>query len=352
MPERKRCSEPCRCCGITYAPAAPVPAAAGVQVQPQLSGAERFQALLVGAGVVAEPRVLSTIAESAVLSTQATMCTTPDVAVTVYELAAHVLRTRTKARVRREKNIVINGLMLVEGVQSALFFHAFESTVPRVLKVPLAQGRAAAECALWQELPSAARASAALVPVTYLELVGLHEAAPGSSATALREGILMPHYACTLAQVPAPMDARWALATARRLAAALDTLHAHGWLHGDVKPANIFIDAHTGNAWLGDYGSSVRRADIGTYSGGTPAFQCADVTVAAAPTFLDRAGLAISILSALGMLGAERVPTGWPLAALRAAVSRTAQELSADDVLVTLQQFLSSLLEAPFALVH
>ena len=319
-------------------------AVAGVQFLSHASALERFQALLVGAGITLEQHVLKTIAESAMLSTQVTMCTTPAAAATVYEMAAHVLHTRTKATVRQKQGIVIDGLMIVEGVQSAMFFHAFENNVPRVLKVPLKAGRAEAECALWNELPDAVRGGQALVPVTHVKLAGTHEAARDSPPATLREGILMPKYACTLANVPAPMDASWALATARRVAAALDAVHSHGWLHGDVKPANIFIDAQAGCAWLGDFGSSVHLAKLTDFTGGTPAFQCADVSVMDAPSLFDRAGLAVSMLHALGMLGGEYSPmSGWPLAALCSAVDRIA-ELPQDEQRLPLQVFMKELL--------
>jgi serine/threonine protein kinase len=56
-------------------------------------------------------------------------------------------------------------------------------------------------------------------------------------------------------------------------------VHAAKWLHGDVKPQNIFISAD-GLVWLGDYGSSQRYEDIAkNYCEGTPQFQCSDINV-------------------------------------------------------------------------
>jgi hypothetical protein len=77
------------------------------------------------------------------------------------------------------------------------------------------------------------------------------------------------------------------------------------------------------------------------YTGGTPAFQCADVPVTA-PVRFDRACLAVSLLSALGAVQPQRAPhEGWRMDDLRDAVSSVADEalqlelhalLAADDV--------------------
>lgn len=50
-----------------------------------------------------------------------------------------------------------------------------------------------------------------------------------------------------------------ALWIARQVAEALGSLHAHGWMHGDVKPANIFLSPH-GHVTLLDLGFA-RRSD-------------------------------------------------------------------------------------------
>jgi eukaryotic-like serine/threonine-protein kinase len=56
-----------------------------------------------------------------------------------------------------------------------------------------------------------------------------------------------------------------------RIEPSLRFIHAGGWLHGDVKPSNIFIDVE-GGLWLGDFGSSVKHGDIrARFGGGTPA---------------------------------------------------------------------------------
>lgn len=285
-----------------------------------------FIALLQSAGVSPDEHTLDTVARSVSLSTLMMACTTPEQAVNVLELAGAVLHSRTKALVR-SAGIVVNGVMPVEGVQSAMFFYAFRDCVPHVLKVLTRQSNAKTECKLWHDVHAHAPVdSVYCVPVTLVDLSGEHAvllAGGEADATPLRAGILMPRYACTLSNVPQPMDVSWALRVLSRMSASLRAVHAAGWVHGDVKPSNIFLD-FAGDAWLGDYGSSRRVSDVASYTGGTPAFQCADVSVED-PARFDRACLAVTMCSAMGVLEPKRVPTvGWPAASLRAALAEVA----------------------------
>lgn len=66
------------------------------------------------------------------------------------------------------------------------------------------------------------------------------------------EVTVMPLMPQTLADV-SPIFASEALYYARRILTALEFCHGRGVIHGDVKPANVFIDAR-GAAFLGDFG--------------------------------------------------------------------------------------------------
>jgi len=59
-----------------------------------------------------------------------------------------------------------------------------------------------------------------------------------------------------------PMDLPLALWTARQVGEALDALDAAGWMHGDVKPGNVFISPE-GHATLLDLGFARRRDETG-----------------------------------------------------------------------------------------
>lgn len=56
--------------------------------------------------------------------------------------------------------------------------------------------------------------------------------------------------------------------------AALAKVHQHGWRHLDLKPANLLIDAATGNLKLADFGTNRSLADVAPHSyAGTASWQ-------------------------------------------------------------------------------
>lgn len=69
----------------------------------------------------------------------------------------------------------------------------------------------------------------------------------------------------------------------RQLALALETLHQHSILHGDVKPENVFVD-DDGTMVLGDLGSAWLRADGGPAAAVTPPYAAPEVWLGHAPT--------------------------------------------------------------------
>ena len=269
-----------------------------------------------------------------------------DDALALYQAAEATPRTSTRALLRREQDVIVDGDMAVPGAQTALFFHAFKGKVPHVLKVPCGSAeKVAKECELYAQVAAKPIPQGVfLVPVELLDMRSgsIHEAhgAPGqpSHVTPLRRGILMPAYAGTLLRFPEPMSAAVALEVASRLAPTLRFLHASGWMHGDVKPGNIFLD-YRGDAWLGDYGSSLSLGLIESqYTGGTPAYQCSDLTAAREPLLFDLTGLAISLLAQLGLLTLRDAPyMGWPRAALQAALARVEDEQLRQELAVLLK---------------
>jgi hypothetical protein len=65
-------------------------------------------------------------------------------------------------------------------------------------------------------------------------------------------------------------------------------------------------------------------SDVASYTGGTPAFQCADIGVEELARF-DRVCLAVTLCSAMGVLQPQRAPTvGWSAASLHAALAALA----------------------------
>jgi hypothetical protein len=271
---------------------------------------------------------MSTIIRSGNLASRVSVLSSAAEAVQLYEDASRVPRTETRAAARA-RGVVIDGDMPVPGAQTALFFRAFKRNVPCVFKVPADASKAAQECALWLDVRESAAGTAGvyLVPVEVVELLrgaqhAVHTGAGRADVTPLKAGILMPAYACTAAVVPSPIDTDFALDVINRTEVTLRFIHSRGWLHGDVKPSNMFVDDR-GDTWLGDYGTSVTAADVQNFTGGTPSFQCEDVRAAVDPLRFDLTGLAVSVLVLLGLLDVLEAPWhGWPRAALEAALRR------------------------------
>src|SRR3984893_4258326 len=58
--------------------------------------------------------------------------------------------------------------------------------------------------------------------------------------------------------VGTPMELRQFLRLAVGLSAALGRVHQHGFIHKDIKPANVLVNASTGQAWLMGFGIASR----------------------------------------------------------------------------------------------
>lgn len=96
--------------------------------------------------------------------------------------------------------------------------------------------------------------------VSHQHLVAVLEASFGEAGKYL----VMPRLkGVSIAQVLAKtgyVSVRQALWITRQVAEALDSLHAKGWLHGDVKPENIMV-SQEGHATLIDLGFALRRSE-------------------------------------------------------------------------------------------
>ena len=309
----------------------------------------RFEMFLNAEGISVDRKVLDTIVQFPHLRDELSFINSGTAAISLYERSANIPRTETRVNVRADSGVVIDGPMVFRGIQSASFFHAFRREkdsgdfIPSVLKVPKKHGQAALECILWNEVGAAAMANdLSLVPVAYVNLGGYHAVLTSkdkSDLTYVRAGLLMPQYACTLASMPVPVDETYGLHVFDRIFAALEFLHEHAWMHGDVKPSNIFIDT-VGRSWLGDYGSSQPFDKVvSQYTGGTPAYQCDEARIqllsGGSPIWFDRIGLAISLLCRLGLVDVRTVTDPWPLLALKTAADRVISGKLKDVIIST-----------------
>lgn len=237
---------------------------------------------------------------------------TVELAVGLFESASAVPRTETRKSILLSSNISIDGDFVVPGAQTATFLRAFANgKVAKVLKIPYHHEKVEHECLLFSSLKSSITAEINLVPVEVLPLVnhGVIYKSPTKNYQKPTKGILMPFYANTLANVPAPMKADYALEVLNLMESAINFIHRSRWLHGDVKPSNIFLTVD-GTPWLGDYGSCCQYASIAGYTGGTPCYQCVDFYSpnATDATRFDKIGLVLSLLDRLDIVNTAAPP--------------------------------------------
>ena len=65
------------------------------------------------------------------------VATTHEQALSLYVAANRVPQSQTRTEVLETSNVKIDGNMPTGGVQTAMFLHAFEDDIPKVLKVPV-----------------------------------------------------------------------------------------------------------------------------------------------------------------------------------------------------------------------
>lgn len=174
---------------------------------------------------------------------------TSDGLVALYQRAAKIPNTFTRAQVKSSYNgLVLDVIFPAKGGRADLL-RAFRGTQPLLVKIPFDQTEAAAELHAFSQLgaydPSA---TCILGPVVKLELQ--------RDGGEMELAIEMPICTCSLATVPRPADMSMVDATALTLVTALSFLHSKNRVHGDVKLSNILI-REAGNQFLSDLGSSV-----------------------------------------------------------------------------------------------
>lgn len=246
-------------------------------------------------GIIVDENILIVLKRSGWLSSRLVTANTDDDYFALYEEASSVPRSATRAIVRERENVSINGEMPVHGAQTAIFLYAVENYIPKVLKINKYASKTESEVKLFKEIgEEAEQKNLALVPVRILLIQEGRRITNHSNAALTPLGLLMPSYSMTLSSMPVSMNGPHAIWFFDILLPVVNFIHSKEWMHGDIKPSNIFIDS-SGKPFLGDYGSSVKYCDLESFSGGTPLYQCADVQYISQPRKFDLVGLVLSM---------------------------------------------------------
>jgi serine/threonine-protein kinase len=150
--------------------------------------------------------------------------------------------------------------------------------------------------------------------------VGRHEGHPYVVMQFLEGGSLRDRMDSGPGGEPGAMEAQTLSGWLPDVARALDFIHAQGFVHRDVKPANILFDAH-GNAFLGDFGvmkalsAGASGADASALTApgfllGTPNYVAPEVVMGEAPgPRADQYALAMTVHEVLTGTNAMAGPT-------------------------------------------
>jgi len=197
-----------------------------------------------------EERVIKRIRSCKNLRDQLPLCESKQDYVTLYERAEVSFGTATKraiVAVDATRNIVIDGDFGIPQQSTSLFYTAYDSGIPCVLKFTPDAEAAAREARVYDAARSIGGEDAAhLVPV---ECLDFSSALPLPRHVAVKSDI----YVSTLQTCPqdSRMNTLWHRG-ARSTLRALRALHCAGYVHCDVKPGNIFVSSR-GLCLLGDY---------------------------------------------------------------------------------------------------
>ena len=206
-----------------------------------VAGGERFEGLLRAAGIACpKPDVmqrLQFLRDTAILSANS-----PAQALQWYEWARDLPLSPTRGRFRSVTGYMLNGPSYFDANILLAYDPIGDEAMFKVMT--------SADCA---EVV-AARA-----------VCGGPNLVPCQVRNATRDdgsdfcGLLMPKYSRSLATVPDFVLAEeHLLVRAQQLLAAVRHVHGVGFVHMDIKEANIFVGS-SGSWWLGDFGSAVRE---------------------------------------------------------------------------------------------
>jgi hypothetical protein len=186
----------------------------------------------------------------------------PDVARFLYEEAKAMLGTTTRAVIRDQQHISINGPWQ-PGVPFLVTAADLDSGELLVLKILARTSQSQQQAAIAElqavrqlQLDTLQLPGCVLVPTHPVQItIHQEDAATFQLGEGSYNALRMPWFACNLASLP-QLSQQLIAAGGRRLQEALHTMHQAQLLHCDVKGSNVLLDS-SGSWYLGDFGSCV-----------------------------------------------------------------------------------------------
>ena len=192
-------------------------------------------------GITPDESLLNLIPLSFGLSARLLTSDTTNSLIHLYDTLLLMPRTATKTTIHGVDHIILGDeLSIIPNTSTAIFIRAWDKCLPKVCKIPYNHTIAPRECMLYEAvgLLGSQGQEYALMPVTSLILEYAANRV-NKPRMVCKYGILMPQYACTLDQIPVPIDPASALAYFDRLYNTLVYINKQGWMHGDVKPSTV-----------------------------------------------------------------------------------------------------------------
>ena len=217
-------------------------ATAGSRAAPEVLGArERFEKLLALAHVRPKIDVMARLLLAR--GTEMLLAKTADEALSIYEWAKNLPLSPTKGNFLKETGFLLDGPL--SSHMGNLFMALGPTGDAYVLKVVPAEGD-----------PEVVAAVALADAPAEVHLVRSRFCCAQRECGDKFCGLLMPYFTRSLASAELRLGHDILLARARDLVAAVNYIHSKGFVHMDMKEANIFVDV-AGLWWLGDFGSCV-----------------------------------------------------------------------------------------------
>lgn len=186
-------------------------------------------------------------------------CVSTDLAVSTYENVRDAAGTETRSCIGAEIGMKVNGSVF-EDFPFILSAHnsAGELRMVKILRVPEGSSALSArQQDLEWETESAKFVHPGIVPMECKTItIDMDLARKANCRVGENKILIMPWYTSTLHKQPSN-DLEWIAREGMQVLRALQYLHAlpdGGYVHLDVKAANVFVD-HNGHCFLGDFGS-------------------------------------------------------------------------------------------------